>query len=259
MFSEIIEPCETFICTITMCWRSLLWLSLSPGPIFSNCVCKTLCWPSQSTPANVLFCSFYSLNFLVNTTWFAALRFRPVLPTLGVVRNTEEFHGSWKLSCISVYSLFPISVFKWNISTWSPNYLDSHHFQSSIWPGGGHTSSSICGRGTLGDAFLILFCSWWNTSHERSSWLGWGCSTGWLRTKSRNGSLHLQTIRESTKQSSVHYSYHCLDSSLQSSVPPSTNEQHTGCHLWTFCTPTETCKADPSTCVICFAYSSSVH
>jgi len=54
----------------------------------------------------------HTQNSWVNTTSFAAVRLKPVSPTLGVVTNIEGFSESWNFSCISVYSFIPISAYK---------------------------------------------------------------------------------------------------------------------------------------------------
>ena len=69
--------------------------------MFSSQVCGTLFYHSRTTHANAWCCPFNTKNFWVITAWFAAVRLRPVPPTLGVVTNTEGFGESWNLSCIS--------------------------------------------------------------------------------------------------------------------------------------------------------------
>ena len=79
--------------------------------VFNSHVGGTLVCPSLITRANAFRCSFNTQNFWVITTWFAAVRLRPVPPTLRVVTNTERFGESWNLSCISVGSWLPISTY----------------------------------------------------------------------------------------------------------------------------------------------------
>jgi len=47
----------------------------------------------------------------------------------------------------------------------------------------------------------------------------------------RNVFLRHQTIGESTEVSIGHSSYHCSETSLQSSILPNTDVQHDSCHL----------------------------
>jgi len=106
-------------------------------------VCGTRFYPSRTTLANACSCSFITQNCWVITALFAAVRFRPVPPSLGVVTNTEGFREFWNLSCISVHSSLPISVYTWNISIWSAKYFVSHHFTWRTWPGRGQNCNAF--------------------------------------------------------------------------------------------------------------------
>jgi len=136
MFDWLIKPCRTLICaTPESWWRSLVRLSWPPGSVFSNQVRGSRVCPSRTSCANACCCSFNTQNVWVITAWFAAVRFGPVPPTLGVVTNTEGFRESWNLSCISVCSSLPISAYMWNISTLSGKKFVSHHVKYRTWPG----------------------------------------------------------------------------------------------------------------------------
>ena len=112
MFSQFFRPCRTLIwATPERLWRSLALLSQPLGPVFSGHVCGDLFGPRQTTRANPSCCSFNTQNLWVLTAWFAAVRLRPIPPTLGVVTNTEGFSESWNLSCISVHSSLPIFAY----------------------------------------------------------------------------------------------------------------------------------------------------
>jgi len=84
---------------------------------YSVTMCGTVFCPCQTTRANASHCLFNTQNFWVITAWYAAVRFRPVPPTLSIAMSKEGFHESWNLSCISVHSSLPITVYMWNIST----------------------------------------------------------------------------------------------------------------------------------------------
>jgi len=147
MFSRPINIFSTFFSTIPECW----WWSPapsweSPGHVFSNHACRTLCCPSQITPANAYHCSFNTANFWVPMAWFGAVRFRPLPPTLGVVINSEGFHEFWKVIRISVHSSLPISAYMWNIPTWCTQYLVNPHFKWWTWRGRGQIAPPVVGE-----------------------------------------------------------------------------------------------------------------
>jgi len=227
-------PCSTPICATPLCWcRSLTWVSWPPGPVCSNYVCGTLFYPSRTSCANAFHSSFDTQNFWVITAWFAAVTFRPVPPTVGVVTHSEEFCESWNLSCISVCSSFPISVYMCNISTWSTTYFMSHHFKWQTWPGRGRSSIAFGEVGALGSAFSFLSCSGRSASLNLSSWSGSEYSAGFLTSIARNVSGSHRKIGETTQVSSGHSSFHCLETSLGFLVSPSTNMKHASHHLST--------------------------
>jgi len=134
------------------------------------------------TCANACRCSFNPLKFGVITTWFAAVRFRTVTPTSGVVTNTEGFRESWNLSGISVHSSLTISSYMWNISTLATNYLVSHNFKWRTSRGRGQNSTSFRCGGALGSvdahsnimsiqhllASMIVFTMFW--TYRLSFW-----------------------------------------------------------------------------------------
>jgi len=146
----------------------------------------------------------------------------------------------------------------WNISTWSAKYLDSHHFKWQTRPGRGQNSTACCGGVALGSAFWFL-CSGMSISLDASSSSGSGDCAGSLASIGRNASLSHREIGESTQVLSGHSSYHCAETSLQSSMSPNTDKKHAGHHLWTLHAPELPCEVYFSTRVIRFACSSSVH
>jgi len=112
LFGLLIRPCKTLIfTTLESWWRSLAQYPIPLSPVFNSHVWGTLFNLNQTTHANAWHCSFYSQSFCDITAWFAAVRFRSVPPTLGVVTNTDGFGESWKLSRISVRSSLPISAY----------------------------------------------------------------------------------------------------------------------------------------------------
>jgi len=189
-------------------------------------VCCTWFCRSQITHPNTCRGSFNTQNFWVNTAWFAAERFKLVLPTLVVVTNTEGFCESWKLSSISVRSSLPISAYMWNISTVSAKNFVSHHFTWQTRPGRGQNSTAFYGGGAPGSAFSFRSCSGRSACIELSSWSGSGYSAGSLTITGRDVSLGHRKIGESTQIWSGHSSYYCPETLLQSSVSPSTSENH---------------------------------
>jgi len=233
MFSPLCKPCRTLIrATPECCWRSPARSLSSPGPVFSNHVCGTRFCPSRTTCANACHCSFNTQHFWVITAWFAAVRFRPVQPTLGVVMNTEGSRESWNLSCISVCSSLPISAYMWNISTWSAKNFVIHHFKWQTWSGRGQHSTAFCGGGAQGGELSCL-CSGNSVSLDASSWSASGYTAGSLTRIGNDVSLSHLKIGGSTQVSSGHSSCHCPESSLRSSVTPNTAEKHASRQLWT--------------------------
>jgi len=229
------------------------------GPRFRNDVGGIQFWPSRTTRAPAWHCSFSTQNFCVITTWSAVIRFGPVLDTLGVVTNTERFHESWNLCCISVGSSSPISVYKCNISTVSAKYFVSHHFRRRTWLGRGHNSMVFCGGGELGRALSIFSCSRRSVCLDASSWSWLGYSEGSLKSNGRNLSLSLDKLAELTHFLSVYSSYQCPESSLRFSVSPYDIDQPASCHLWTLHSPEAPHEVYRATRVLSFAWLSSVH
>jgi len=156
--------------------------------------------------------------------WYAGVECRPLLPTLGVVTNTEGFCESRYLSCSSVRSSLPISAYMWNISTRSTKFLVSHHFKWQTSPERGQNSAACFGGGACGSAFSFLNGSGRSTCFDLLSWSGSGYSAGSLTSIGSNVSLRQWNIGESTQLSRGHSLYHCPGTSLQSYVSPSTDE-----------------------------------
>jgi len=227
MFSRLNKPCRAFICATPECWwRSLALSSKTRGPIFCNQVWRTLICHSRTTCANACRCSFNTQHFRVITAWFPAVRFRPVLPALGVIMNSEGFGKSWNLSFISLRSSLPISAYRWNMATWSANHLVSHQFEWWTWAERLQNGTAFRGGGAPGSAFSFLSCRGWSASLISSSLSGSEYSAGFLTSIGRNVSLGHRKIGESTQVSSGHASYHCLETSLRSSVSTNTDEKH---------------------------------
>jgi len=211
MSSGLIKPCKTLIWAgPEYSWRSLAMLSLPPGPVFSNHGCGTRFCPSCTTRANVCRCSFNTQNFWVINSWSAAVKYRPVPPTLGVVTNTEGFRESRILRCISVHSSLPITAYMWNISTWSAKYLVNHHCKWRTWPERGQNSTAFCGCAP-GSAFSFLTCSERSGSLDSSSSSGSGYFAGSFTSIGRNVSLRHRKNAESTQVLSAHSWYNCQE------------------------------------------------
>jgi len=111
--------CQVVIAIRTRIQEPCVWYTVLPYPV---------------THANDCCCLFITQNLWVITASFAAVRFRPVRPTFGVVTNTEGVRESWDLSCISARLSLLISAYMWNKATWSAKYFVSHHFKWRNFP-----------------------------------------------------------------------------------------------------------------------------
>jgi len=120
MLDPGIDPCITIIrATQEHWWRSLTQCQWQPWPVFSKHVSGTLFCPSRTTGANPCHCLINTHNIWLITAQYAAVRFRPIMPSLGAVTNPNGWHQSCNLSCISVSSSLPICACMWNLATWS--------------------------------------------------------------------------------------------------------------------------------------------
>jgi len=158
--------------------------------------------------ANACRCSLNTQNFWVITTSFAAIRFRHLLPTLGVLMNTQGCRESWILSCISVHLSLPIAADMWNISTWSTQNFISHYCKWRTWPGREQHSTASGGEGALGGACSFLW-SGRSVSLDVPSWQVSGYSAGSLTSIAKIVPFRLWKINDSTRVSSSHLSCHC--------------------------------------------------
>jgi hypothetical protein len=114
MFSQLLILFRTFICATPVCWwRSIGWLSLPQGPVFSNLENGTRFCSSWIPCANDCHWSVNTHNFSVITAWVAAVRLTPGPPSLGVVMNTNGFCESWNFNlhfCTFIITHFCIHV-----------------------------------------------------------------------------------------------------------------------------------------------------
>jgi len=209
MFGQFINPCMTLISlNAEWWWRSFRWLWEPPESVFSIQVCGTRFWLSRTTCANAWHCIFTTQNIRVINRYFAVVRCRLALPTMGIVTNTEGFRESWNLSCISVHSSMPFSAYMRNVSTRSAKVLLSHCFSWRTWPGTAIMSTAFGREGTLGSAWSPYSYSWRNTSHNASGWSRSGYFSLSLITIGRNASVKHRIVIESTQVWCGHFSYH---------------------------------------------------
>jgi len=225
MFRRLIEQCRTLNWAAPESWcKSLVRLWQLPGHKFCKHLWQCLFCPSWATRANACCFPLHTQIVRENTAWFAVLRYRLVLPTLGVVTNTEECHEPWNMSCISVCLSLPMSAYMWKISTWSTKYLVSHHIQWWTWPSSKQHRNALCVGGALASAFWGVSWSRRSAWLDESDWSGSGCSAGSLIIIARNISLSHQAIRESTQVLSSQYLYNCPKTLLQLLLSPKTNK-----------------------------------
>jgi len=138
---------------------------------------------------------------------FAAIRYRPVPSTLGVVKNAEGFCESWNLSCISVRSALSMSTCIFNIFMWSSKCFVSSHFKWWTWPGKQQSHTALCEQGAMESGLSIVSGSGRSTSHDWSSWSGSEYFTGLVWRIGSKVSLSCWKVGESTQVSSGNLSY----------------------------------------------------
>jgi len=213
--------------------------------------------PSSITYANTCRCSLNTPNVWVINAGCTAVECRFVSPTLGVVRNTEGYCKFWNLSCISVRSLLPISVYMGNISTWSANHFVTYHFKWSTWPGRGINSTAFCGGCTQESTFSFP-SSGRRVSLDVSSSLCLEYSTGLLRSIGKN-------VPEPSENHSIHQRIQwpvillLSGMLLRSSMSPNTSNNYGSCHLWTLHAPKAPHEVYLSTKALRLACPSSIY
>jgi hypothetical protein len=89
------------------------------------------------------------------TEWIAGIKCRLFLPRLGAIRNTARFRVTLNCNSLCVHSSLPISVYMWNIDSWSAKYLVSNNFKWPIWVWSGHNRTTCRGGAARRSAFSV--------------------------------------------------------------------------------------------------------
>jgi len=227
------------------------------GPLFCNWLCGSLFCPSWIMCASTWHSLFNTVKVCDIITTFAAVRFRPVPLTLGVVINTVRWCKFRKLNCISLYLLLCMSVYMLSICT-STTYLVSDHITWHTSPAKQQKTNALCGGGIQGSVFGFDACCG-SGLLDTSSWSGSAYSTRSLIPIGRNHYPSHQTIGASTQLLYGHSPSNCPQITEQFIMSYNTEKPYATQHLWTLYTSPQSCEGNLPNSIFSFACCSSVN